>query len=168
MQVLGGAGYVKDWHIEQYYRDARISMIYEGTNGIQALDLVGRKLVKDGGAALRALLQDMRKLAEACEDGVFSEALLGVVADVEVASKWLMVHGMQDPEQACAVASAYLQLLSYAVLAMMWVKMLQIAGEGERAAGLYYIHHVLPDAKRCLALVNCGKQYITGPKADDF
>jgi alkylation response protein AidB-like acyl-CoA dehydrogenase len=168
MQVLGGAGYVKDWHIEQYYRDARISMIYEGTNGIQALDLVGRKLVKDGGAALRALLQDMRKLAEACEDGVFSEALLGVVADVEVASKWLMVHGMQDPEQACAVASAYLQLLSYAVLAMMWVKMLQISGEDERAAGLYYIHHVLPDAKRCLALVHCGKQYITGPKADDF
>ena len=168
MQVLGGAGYVKDWHIEQFYRDARISMIYEGTNGIQALDLVGRKLVKDGGGALRALLLDMKKLGESCEDVPFSKALLEVVEDVEDASKWLLSHGMRDPEEACAVASAYLQLLSYAVLAMMWVKMLQIAGEGERTVGLYFINHVLPDAKRCLSLVHCGKHYITGPSADDF
>ena len=161
MQVMGGSGYVKDWRVEQYYRDARISMIYEGTNGIQALDLVGRKLVKDSGQSMRDLIADMRKEADLCEHKDFAQALSCACDDLQKASVWLMQHGMKDPEEAAAVASAYLKISALTVLAFMWVIMIKHKHQDELDVGKYFIEYVLPDIKPHLHRVEVGKAPIT-------
>lgn len=168
MQVIGGSGYVKDWRIEQYFRDARISMIYEGTNGIQALDLVGRKLVKDGGASMRDLLTDMRNVAQNCAITDLSTGLSKACDDLQNASLWLMQHASADPEQAAAVATDYLQLSSLVVLAFMWAKIINSDDKDALDSCLYFIHHVLPDTKICLHRIRCGKQYISDIDTNAF
>src|SRR5205085_10562602 len=107
-QVLGGHGYIREHGLEQFVRDARIAQIYEGTNGIQAMDLVGRKLPKDGGRAVRAFLETVGKdIAEAREGGDstgLAAALEVAVGDLQAATIWLAQHGMADPENAGAGA----------------------------------------------------------------
>jgi alkylation response protein AidB-like acyl-CoA dehydrogenase len=109
VQVHGGAGFIEETGAAQYYRDARIAPIYEGTNGIQAIDLVGRKLALAGGAPLRALLDDMRETAAQLDDRVVASPLAGGVDAVERATAWLLdKRGSVD---ALAGATTYLKLL---------------------------------------------------------
>jgi hypothetical protein len=133
-QVFGGHGYIREHGMEQFVRDARIAQIYEGTNGIQAMDLVGRKLPKDGGRAIRAYLELVgREIAEAKAAGDpagVALALEPALADLQGATMWLAQHGMQDPNNAGAGAYAYMELMGLVSLGWMWLKM---AGVSSRA-----------------------------------
>ncbi|MFL6755202.1 MAG: acyl-CoA dehydrogenase C-terminal domain-containing protein [Sphingomicrobium sp.] len=135
-QVLGGHGYIREHGIEQFVRDARITQIYEGTNGIQAMDLVGRKLPKDGGRAVRAFFELVaRDIAEARRNGDpagMAVALESALQDLQSATMWLAQNGMADPDNAGAGAYPYMDLMGVVSLGWMWLKM---AAASQRALG---------------------------------
>jgi hypothetical protein len=126
-QVFGGHGYVREHGMEQFVRDARITQIYEGTNGIQAMDLVGRKLPKEGGRAVRTFLQLVaNEIAEAKAAGDPADvaaALEPALADLQAATIWLAQNGMANPDNAGAAAYAYMDLMGLVSLGWMWLKM---------------------------------------------
>ena len=126
-QVFGGHGYIREHGMEQFVRDARITQIYEGTNGIQAMDLVGRKLPKDGGRAVRTFFETVgRDIAEAKaagDPGGVAEALQPALGDLQAATMWLAQHAMADPDNAGAGAYAYMDLMGLVSLGWMWLKM---------------------------------------------
>jgi alkylation response protein AidB-like acyl-CoA dehydrogenase len=126
-QVLGGHGYIREHGMEQFVRDARITQIYEGTNGIQAMDLVGRKLPKDGGRAVRSFLQllasDIADAKAAGDPAGTAAALEPAVSDLQAATMWLAQNGMADPDNAGAGAYAYMDLMGLVTLGWMWMKM---------------------------------------------
>ena len=132
-QVFGGHGYIREHGMEQFVRDARIAQIYEGTNGIQAMDLVGRKLPKDGGRAIRAFFELVgREIAEAKVAGDpagVASALEPALADLQSATMWLAQHGMQDPNDAGAGAYAYMELMGLVSLGWMWMKMAAVSSK---------------------------------------
>src|SRR5436305_460741 len=126
-QVLGGHGYIREHGIEQFVRDARIAQIYEGTNGIQAMDLVGRKLPKDGGRAVRAFFELVgRDIAQAKQAGDASRvaaALEPALSDLQAATIWLAHNAPGDPDNAGAGAYAYMELMGLVAFGWMWLKM---------------------------------------------
>jgi hypothetical protein len=133
-QVLGGHGYIREHGVEQFVRDARIAQIYEGTNGIQAMDLVGRKLPRDGGRAIRLFLEtvgrDIGEARAAGDPAGVAAALEPAVADVQAATMWFVQNAMTDPDQAGAGAYPYMELMGLVSLGWMWLKM---AGASARA-----------------------------------
>jgi alkylation response protein AidB-like acyl-CoA dehydrogenase len=135
-QVFGGHGYIREWGMEQFVRDARITQIYEGTNGIQAMDLVGRKLPKGGGRGVRTFLQlvgsDIAEARAAGDPAGVAAALESAVADLQAATMWLAQNGMADPDNAGAGAYAYMNLMGLVSLGWMWLK---IAAAAQRALG---------------------------------
>ena len=126
-QIYGGHGYIAEWGMEQFVRDARIAQIYEGTNGIQAMDLVGRKLGKDGGRAVRAFFELVgADIADAKRDGDpggVAEPLESALGHLQAATMWLAQNGMADPNNAGAGAYAYMELMGLVSLGWMWLKM---------------------------------------------
>jgi alkylation response protein AidB-like acyl-CoA dehydrogenase len=126
-QVLGGHGYIREHGIEQFVRDARITQIYEGTNGIQAMDLVGRKLPKDGGRAVRAFFElvgrDIADAKAAGDPAMVAAALEPALQDLQAATMWLAQNGMADPNNAGAGAYPYMDLMGLVSLGWMWLKM---------------------------------------------
>src|SRR4051812_4988590 len=126
-QVYGGHGYIREHGIEQFVRDARITQIYEGTNGIQAMDLVGRKLPRDGGRAVRAffalLAGDIAEAKAAGDPAGVAAALEPALADLQAATMWLAQNGMADPDNAGAGAYAYMELMGLVSLGWTWLKM---------------------------------------------
>ncbi|MFL6725085.1 MAG: acyl-CoA dehydrogenase C-terminal domain-containing protein [Sphingomicrobium sp.] len=126
-QVLGGHGYIREHGIEQFVRDARITQIYEGTNGIQAMDLVGRKLPKDGGRAVRALFElvgrDIADAKAAGDPARVAAALEPALQDLQAATMWLAQNGLADPDNAGAGAYPYMDLMGLVSLGWMWLKM---------------------------------------------
>jgi hypothetical protein len=130
-QVLGGHGYIREHGIEQFVRDARIAQIYEGTNGIQAMDLVGRKLPRDGGRAVRLFFESIGKdIADAMQSddpAGLAAALEPAVQDLQAATMWLAHHGMADPDNAGAGAYAYMDLMGLVSLGWMWLKIARAA-----------------------------------------
>jgi alkylation response protein AidB-like acyl-CoA dehydrogenase len=126
-QVFGGHGYIREHGMEQFVRDARITQIYEGTNGIQAMDLVGRKLPKDGGSAIRSFLELVgREMGEAKTSGDpagVAAALEPALQDLQAATVWLAQNGMANPDNAGAGAYAYMDLMGLVSLGWMWLKM---------------------------------------------
>src|SRR4051794_12127636 len=133
-QVLGGHGYIREHGLEQFVRDARIAQIYEGTNGIQAMDLVGRKLPRDNGRAIRAFFElvgrDIGDAGEAGDPAGLGAALQPALADLQAATIWLAHHAMEDPDNAGAGAYAYMELMGLIALGWMWLK---LAGASQRA-----------------------------------
>ena len=126
-QVLGGHGYIREHGMEQFVRDARITQIYEGTNGIQAMDLVGRKLPKDNGRAVRAFFElvgrDIADAKTAGDPGAVAAALEPALQDLQAATMWLAENGMADPDNAGAAAYPYMDLMGLVSLGWMWLKM---------------------------------------------
>jgi hypothetical protein len=126
-QVFGGHGYIREWGMEQFVRDARIAQIYEGTNGIQAMDLVGRKLAKDGGRAVRLFFDTVsRDIADARAAGDparLAGPLEAALGQLQAATMWLAQNGMADPDNAGAGAYPYMQLMGLVALGWMWLKM---------------------------------------------
>jgi hypothetical protein len=123
-QIFGGHGYIAEQGMEQFVRDARIAMIYEGANGIQALDLVGRKLPKDGGRALRAFFSEVSgyiKEREADETlSTFTGPLKSALSDLQQASVWFVQNALGKPDNAGAGATDYMQLFGLVALGYMW------------------------------------------------
>jgi len=126
-QVFGGHGYIREWGMEQFVRDARIAQIYEGTNGVQAMDLVGRKLGKDGGRAIRAFFElvgrDIAEARAAGDPGGVADPLEKALQHLQGATMWLAQNGLADPNNAGAGAYAYMQLMGLVSLGWMWLKM---------------------------------------------
>jgi alkylation response protein AidB-like acyl-CoA dehydrogenase len=130
-QVFGGHGYVREWGMEQFVRDARIAQIYEGTNGVQAMDLVGRKLAQNGGRAIRTLFevvgQDIAQARAAGDPAGIAAPLEKAVGDLQAATMWLAQNGMADPNHAGAGAYAYMNLMGVVTLGWMWLKMAAVS-----------------------------------------
>jgi alkylation response protein AidB-like acyl-CoA dehydrogenase len=133
-QVLGGHGYIREHGIEQFVRDARITQIYEGTNGIQAMDLVGRKLPRDGGRGVRTFFEllgrDIADSKQAGDPAGVAAALEPALQDLQAATMWLAQNGMADPNNAGAGAYAYMDLMGLVSLGWMWLKMARAAQLG--------------------------------------
>ncbi len=162
-QVYGGHGYIAEWGMEQYVRDARIAMIYEGTNGVQAMDLVGRKLAQNGGRAVQGFFRlvgeeiAVAKNAEGSRD--FAERLERALGELQAATMWFMANGMQNPNHVGAGAHSYMHLMGIVATGLMWLRMLTAAeaalaaGEGDaafleakRVTARFYAERILPDA----------------------
>jgi hypothetical protein len=138
-QVFGGHGYIREWGMEQFVRDARIAQIYEGANGIQAMDLVGRKLAKDGGRGIRAFFdlvgRDVADAKAAGDPAGIAEPLEQAVQHLQASTMWLMQNGMADPNNAGAGAYAYMQLMGLVSLGWMWLKMAGVSARLKDQAG---------------------------------
>jgi alkylation response protein AidB-like acyl-CoA dehydrogenase len=138
-QVLGGHGYIREHGMEQFVRDARITQIYEGTNGVQAMDLVGRKLPKDGGRAIRTFFELVGgEIAEAEASGDpagIATALEPALQDLQAVTIWLAQNGPADPDNAGAGAYAYMDLMGLVTLGWMWLKMARAASAALRDVG---------------------------------
>jgi len=130
MQVLGGYGYTRDYPVEQYYRDNRLNLIHEGTHGIQAMDLVHRKIRLEGGALLELLLEtvreDVRKAAEETGVAVFAAQLEEALGRVEAATA-AMQAAAPDDRVYTANATLYLDMLGHVVIAWMWLRQARVA-----------------------------------------
>ncbi len=141
-QIYGGHGYIREWGMEQFVRDARIAQIYEGTNGIQALDLVGRKLGANGGRAIQAFLRlisdEIGQSNPAGAEGdqpqadsvtLLAAALGRATQDLQQATMWLMQNGMANPLNAGAAAYPYMSLMGTVCLGLMWLRMAKASSE---------------------------------------
>jgi len=133
-QVFGGHGYIEEHGMSQYVRDARIAMIYEGANGIQALDLVGRKLGMNGGRAVMALFKE---IGDFCEENrgdetlsFFTKNLKKGLNDLQASTMWFMQNAMAKPDNAGAGSTDYMHLFGLVVIGYMWAKIAKAAGEG--------------------------------------
>ena len=157
-QVYGGHGYIQEWGMEQYVRDARIAMIYEGTNGVQAMDLVGRKLAKNNGRAIQAFFAlvdsecaDAKDVA-AVKD--FAERLEKANGELKAATMWFMQNGMSNPNNVGAGAHSYMHILGIVALGLMWLRMAKAAAgmEGDKFAeaklitARFFAERIMPDA----------------------
>ncbi|MBB6123642.1 acyl-CoA dehydrogenase C-terminal domain-containing protein [Sphingobium subterraneum] len=164
-QVYGGHGYIREWGMEQYVRDARIAQIYEGTNGIQAMDLVGRKLAQNGGRALQAFFKVVAQdVAEAKTDprtSPLAEALEKTNGQLQAATMWLMQNAMTNPNNAGAGAHSYMHIMGIVAVGLMWVRMAVAAAklidensgdydkewlEAKLVTARYFAERVMPEA----------------------
>jgi hypothetical protein len=168
-QVFGGAGYIAETGMEQFVRDARIAMIYEGANGIQGLDLVGRKLPKDGGRAVTAFFAEVAALAKdhAAAHPDFAGPLQQGLADLQAATMWFMANALATPDKAGAGATDYLHLFALVALGAMWLR-IAVAVSGRAAdehsealqadlvAGRAFMQRTMPETKLRLARITAG------------
>ncbi|WP_396595477.1 acyl-CoA dehydrogenase C-terminal domain-containing protein [Brevundimonas sp. R86498] len=185
MQVHGGSGYTEHFQASQYLRDARITMIYEGTNGIQALDLVGRKLPGNGGRAIMSWFADIDAfVAENAGAGTavkpFVDGLADAKTKLQEATMWLMQNGMQNPDNAGAASTDYLNLFGLTALAYMWAQMAKAAqakvDEGttdpfyvtKLQTGRYFVERILPDAQGHLVKLKTGADVLMQMPAEAF
>jgi 3-(methylsulfanyl)propanoyl-CoA dehydrogenase len=179
LQVHGGSGFTRHFPAEQYLRDARIAMIYEGANGVQALDLVGRKLPANGGRAVMSFLADCDACAAEIDvDGLrpFAEGLRKSKAELQEATLWLMQNGLANPDNAGAASTDYLELLALTGLALMWAKMAKAAAgnpgqvfhEAKMKTGQYFLDRILPEGAMHLAKLKSGAAPVMALAAEDF
>jgi alkylation response protein AidB-like acyl-CoA dehydrogenase len=185
IQVHGGMGYVEETGVAQFYRDVRIASIYEGTNGIQAIDLVGRKLLRDGGATISAFVSDMRgvdaPLANGGEDlAVVRSALSRALDELVQSSTHLLTGEKRDPELVSAAAFDYMMLIGTVIggwqLARGALAALEQLGAGGDKAFLaaqvvmarFYAEHVLPRCTAHAAAVRAGSASTMALAADHF
>ncbi len=171
VQIYGGHGYIHDHGMEQYVRDARIFQIYEGANGIQAMDLVGRKLPKDLGRALRHFFHPVAEFLEDVPDQDELKPLYKQVqksfARLQTATTYVATRGLADPDEAATAASEYLRLFGLVALGYLWLRMAVVAarGEGSDAPGLrkakvstarFYCTRLLPQTGALLSSICAG------------
>ncbi len=184
MQVHGGSGFTEHFPASQYLRDVRISMIYEGTNGIQALDLVGRKLAANGGRAVMTFFADLDAyIAENAADAElkpFIDGLASAKSQLQEATMWLMQNGLSNPEAAGAASSDYLHLFALTGLAWFWTQIAKAAQDriaaGDADAfyanklitGRYFVDRLLPDAAAHLVKLKTGAQPVMALPAEAF
>ncbi|MGK7295370.1 MAG: acyl-CoA dehydrogenase C-terminal domain-containing protein, partial [Candidatus Wenzhouxiangella sp. M2_3B_020] len=182
MQVHGGAGYIADTGVEQFVRDVRITQIYEGTNGVQALDLVGRKLVANSGETLRSFFDHAGKLLEETREpdlAEFTGALSDACERLQQTSAWIYGQMSSDPLEAGAASSDYLRMFALTAMAFVWTRQAAIAHRkletGEGSAKFYrakldtarfFMTRMLPDALGLDAKIRAGAAPIMAPEED--
>jgi acyl-CoA dehydrogenase len=185
-QVFGGHGYIEEHGMSQFVRDARIAMIYEGANGIQALDLVGRKLAANGGRAIQSFFKEV---GEFCEAGradekmaPYTKALKKGLNDLQAATMWLMQNAMTKPDNAGAASTDYMHLFGLVALGYMWgqmakaaqVKLANGAGdatsfyENKLVTGRYFMERVMPETSAHLARISSGADAMMALPAEAF
>ena len=184
-QVFGGHGYIAEWGMEQFVRDARIAMIYEGANGIQALDLVGRKLPKDGGRAVTAFFKEVAGFIKENES---NSALAAYLAPLKVglghlqqATMWFMQHAMAKPENAGAGSHDYMHLFGLVAMGYMWALIAKAAlvkrGEADGSAaqmeaklltGMFFMERMMPETAAHLARISTGAATMMAMPAEMF
>ena len=175
-QVFGGHGYIREWGQEQLVRDVRIAQIYEGTNGIQALDLLGRKVAAGGGASLQTFCAEME--AWAARGGLYADELKDAVQRLRAISAWLLERARSNPNEIGAASVEYLHLFGYTAYAYMWARMADCAAArrhederfhaGKLASAEFFFRRLLP---RCLGLEACirgGSAPLFGHDAEQF
>ncbi len=186
LQVFGGSGYVEEWGMSQFLRDVRIALIYEGTNGIQALDLVGRKLAMHGARPIMTLFAEVDEFISENENNArlepFVEGLRASRTRLDQATQWLMHHGLQDPNEAGGASTDYLQLFGLTLFAYMWAMMAKAAFarldetdgaardfyEAKVATGRYFLDRVLPETVAHLAKIEAGAGSMMALSEDAF
>ncbi len=185
-QTLGGSGYTREWGLEQFVRDARIAMIYEGTNGVQSLDLVGRKLPQNGGKAIMAFFEMVKAFIKesegnaALKDG-FLDPLKAASKDLQTAGMYFMAEGMKNPNNALSGSYDFMHLFGHVCLGLMWARMGKAAltaldtGAEDRefletkiATGRYYMARQLPMTGTHLARIQSGAEPVMALEAASF
>jgi len=169
-QVFGGHGYIREWGMEQYVRDARIAQIYEGTNGIQALDLAGRKVARNGGKSVQAFLADAREWLAANRDVAAIGKQLDQLADsldlLESLTGDLLAQAGKDPNAINASACEYLDVFGYVVYAWLWARMMAVAAQhadqplqsAKLITGRFYFERLLPKAQALATQMRAGSE----------
>lgn len=174
-QVYGGHGYIEEWGMSQYTRDARIAMIYEGANGVQALDLVGRKLAQDGGKHVMAFFELVKSFIKDNADAGeafardFLEPLKAASKDLQAAGMYFMAEGMKNPNNALAGSHDFMHMFGHVCLGLVWAQMARAAqaaldaGASDKAfyqakivTGRYYMARRLPATALHLARIRSG------------
>ncbi|MBN7786937.1 acyl-CoA dehydrogenase C-terminal domain-containing protein [Ponticoccus gilvus] len=186
-QTLGGSGFTREWGLEQFVRDARITMIYEGTNGVQALDLVGRKLAQDGGKHVMGFFEMAKSFAsenkgkDEAFDRDFLEPLKAASKDLQAAGMFFMQNGMKNPNEALAGSYDFMHLFGHVCLGLMWARMGRVAQEKlavgagnaafyetKLATGRYYMARQLPMTATHLARIQSGAGTVMALEAEAF
>jgi alkylation response protein AidB-like acyl-CoA dehydrogenase len=184
-QVLGGHGYIEEWGMSQFVRDARIAQIYEGANGIQALDLVGRKLALDGGKHVMAFFAMVKEFIKENADDPRLADFLGPLKngskDMQAAGMYFMQNGMKNPNNALSGSYDFMHLVGHVCLGMMWARIAKAALEGldagtgdtafleaKIATGRYYMARHLPATALHLARIESGADPVMALAADAF
>ncbi|MGR3757225.1 MAG: acyl-CoA dehydrogenase C-terminal domain-containing protein [Tranquillimonas sp.] len=185
-QVFGGHGYIEEWGMSQFARDARIAMIYEGANGIQALDLVGRKLAQDGGKPIMAFFEMVKSFIKENGDDLrlkadFLDPLKAASKDLQAAGLFFMQNGMKSPQAALSGSTDFMHLFGHVCLGLMWAKMARAsqaaldAGTGDQdfyraklATGRYYMARRLPATAMHLKRIESGADPVMALPADAF
>ena len=185
-QVFGGHGYIEEHGMSQFVRDARIAQIYEGANGIQALDLVGRKLAMNGGRAVQTFFKDV---GDFCEQNradekmtPFTKGLKKGLNDLQAATMWLMQNAMQKPDNAGAASTDYMHLFGLVALGYMWARMVKVAQEklaagvdgdvsfyeAKLVTGRYFMERLMPETGAHLARISSGAESMMALDAEAF
>jgi len=183
-QMYGGHGYIAEQGMEQFVRDARISMIYEGANGVQALDLVGRKLPRDGGRAIMAFFAEVTAFAK---ENAGDEAMKPYIAPLSTAlghlqqaTGWLMQNALAKPDNAGAAATDYMELFGLVAFAYMWARMAKVANDKIAASGAtpylktklvtgkFFMERMLPETSAHLARLQSGSDTTMELAAEAF
>lgn len=184
-QVYGGHGYVKEWGMEQFVRDSRIAMIYEGANGVQAMDLCGRKLAMNGGKAIQAFFamidEEIAAAKQVPELASVAERLEKALGEQKAATMWFMQNAMANPNHLGAGAHHYMHIMGIVTLGFFWLKMAKVAlaklaGEPEDKAfyeaklvsANYYAERFLPDARALRCKLEAGSEYMMKLPAEAF
>jgi acyl-CoA dehydrogenase len=186
-QIYGGHGYIEEWGMSQFARDARITMIYEGANGVQALDLVGRKLAQDGGKHVMTFFEMVKNFASDNKgwDENFDRDFLGPLKaaskDLQAAGMYFMQNGMKNPNNALAGSYDFMHMFGHVCLGLMWARMGKVSigtlqnGADDAAfhetkikTGLYYMAKQLPATALHLARIQSGADTVMGLSEDQF
>jgi len=185
-QVYGGHGYIEEWGMSQFARDARIAMIYEGANGVQALDLVGRKLAQDGGTHVMAFFDMIKTFIKENEGhdelkSQFLDPLKQGSKDLQAAAMYFMQNGVKDPNNALSGSYDFMHMMGHVCLGYMWARMAKAAFEAldagaddvdfyqsKLATGRYYMQRQLPATGLHLARINTGAESVMALDAASF
>ena len=186
-QVYGGHGYIEEWGMSQFARDARITMIYEGANGVQALDLVGRKLAQNGGKHVMAFFELVKNFASENKgwdedfDRDFLAPLKAASKDLQAAGMYFMQNGMKNPNNALAGSYDFMHMFGHVCLGLMWARMGKASidalknGADDAAfhetkikTGRYYMARQLPATALHLARIQSGADTVMGLSEDQF
>ncbi|WP_319546779.1 acyl-CoA dehydrogenase C-terminal domain-containing protein [Ruegeria conchae] len=186
-QVYGGHGYIEEWGMSQYTRDARIAMIYEGANGVQALDLVGRKLAQDGGKHVMAFFEMVKSFCkenggkDEAYDKAFIEPLKAASKDLQAAGMYFMQEGMKNPNSALSGSYDFMHMFGHVCLGLMWAQMAKAAqdaldgGASDKEfyetkinTGRFYMARRLPATAMHLARIQTGADTVMALDAANF
>ncbi|NOE26525.1 acyl-CoA dehydrogenase C-terminal domain-containing protein [Ruegeria sp. HKCCD6157] len=186
-QVYGGHGYIEEWGMSQYTRDARIAMIYEGANGVQALDLVGRKLAQDGGKHVMAFFDMVKTFCKEnsgqneAYDAAFIEPLKAASKDLQAAGMYFMQEGMKNPNNALSGSYDFMHMFGHVCLGLMWARMAKAAQEALDSGtsdkefyetkintGRFYMARRLPATALHLSRIQTGADTVMALEAANF
>ncbi len=184
-QMFGGHGYVEEWGMSQFVRDARIAMIYEGANGIQAMDLVGRKLPREGGRAVMAFFNEVGAF---CQENAGDETLKAYVVPLQQAAghlqqatMWFMQNAMAKPDNAGAGAHEYMHLFGLVALGYMWARIAKAANEkkaqgngvaarmdAKLLTGRFFMERMLPETGALVTRISAGSDTVMQMPVEAF